>query len=53
MIRKGLGADIERIETVIHYSGSYNEIVDQGHREVQRGYMPEIRPLSCNLNDYD
>ena len=47
------GADIARIETVQPYTGSYQDIVDQGQREVERGYKPEIRPLAVDLADYD
>lgn len=52
-LQKATGADIARIETVTPYTGSYDAIVDQGQREVNRGYQPEIRPLSVNLADYD
>lgn len=52
-LQKATGADIARIETVTPYTGSYNEIVNQGQREVNQGYQPEIRPLSVNLADYD
>lgn len=52
-IQKATGADIARIETVKPYMGSYNAIVEQGQREVNRGYQPEIKPLGVNLNDYD
>lgn len=47
------GADMAEIETVVPYTGSYNEIVDQGQREVNRGYHPEIKPLSVHPEDYD
>lgn len=47
------GADIERLDTVIPYTGTDEEIVDQGQREVNQGYMPEIKPLLVNVADYD
>lgn len=47
------GADIARIETVQPYTGSYNEVVEQGHREVNEGYRPPIQPLGVNVTDYD
>jgi len=46
------GADIEKLETVIPYKGTYREVVDQGKREVDEGYMPEIKALSHDINDY-
>lgn len=52
-LQKAVGADIARIETVTPYSGSYNDIVNQGQREVDQGYQPAIKPLSINLADYD
>lgn len=52
-IRKDTDADIARIETVKPYAGSYRDIVEQGQREVNRGYRPEIKPLGLNLADYD
>lgn len=52
-MQKATGADIARIETVKPYAGSYNAIVAQGQREVNRGYQPEIKPLGVNPGDYD
>lgn len=51
-LAKAKGADIARIETVEPYKGSYQEVVDQGQDEVERGYCPPIKPLSENLSDY-
>lgn len=36
-------ARVVKIETVTPYTGSYNDIVDQGQREAESGYQPEIR----------
>ena len=47
------GADIARIETVQPYTGCYNEVVEQGHREGNEGYRPPIQPLGVNVTDYD
>lgn len=52
-IQKATGADICEIETVKPYTGDYNSVVDQGKREVDRGFKPEIKPLPVNLEDYD
>ena len=46
-------ADIVRIETKNPYEGSYNDVVSQGQREVQNGFMPEIQPLRVDVKDYD
>ena len=47
------GADIARIETTEPYRGSHEEVVEQGQREVEAGFMPQINPLSENIADYD
>jgi len=47
------GADIAEIETIVPYTGSYEDIVSQGQDEVQSGYMPEIKPLGVDLTEYD
>ncbi len=46
-------ADIARIETVVPYPEDYQETVDQGQREVNAGFMPEIENLEYNTADYD
>ena len=46
-------ADIARIDTAQPYSGSHEEIVEQGQREVEAGFMPQIKPLSVSIADYD
>lgn len=46
-------ADIARVETVVPYPEDYQETVDQGQREVNAGFMPEIENLEYNPADYD
>lgn len=53
LISDRFGADMAELETVQEYSGSYEDIVNQGQREVNMGFMPELKPLSANLSDYD
>lgn len=52
-LQKATGADLEKIETVVPYSGSYDEVVKQGQEEVDRGYQPEINPLPVSVRNYD
>ena len=52
-IQKAVGGDIACIETVTPYEGDYNSVVDQGQREVNRGFCPRIKPLAVNVQDYD
>lgn len=46
-------ADIMEIETEKPYKGEYNTIVDQGKKEADSGYCPEIKPLLRNISEYD
>ena len=52
-LTNGTGADIARIETAEPYSGSHEDVVEQGKREVEAGFTPQINPISVNLADYD
>lgn len=53
MVQRQLGADIEAIQTVTPYTGSYDQVVEQGKREVEEGFEPEIKPLAHDLAAYD
>lgn len=53
LLQKEIGGDIVRIDTITPYEGSYDDVVNQGQEEVQRGYEPEIRTLGVNITDYD
>ena len=52
-LQKAAGGDLARLDTAVPYSGSYNEVVDQGQAEVERGYEPELKPLAARIADYD
>jgi flavodoxin len=52
-LAQALDADIARIDTVKPYTGSYDDVVAQGQKEVRRGYMPPIQDLGVDLDDYD
>lgn len=52
-IQKELGCESAKIETVKPYTGSYNTVVDQGQREVESGFMPEIKTVDLDLSRYD
>jgi Multimeric flavodoxin WrbA len=53
MIHDRIGGDIAEIETVTPYTGDYNDVVDQGQREVNEGFMPAVKPIDKNPADYD
>jgi flavodoxin len=52
-LQKATKADMAQIQTVKPYTGSYNDIVDQGKQEVDRGCRPAIQPISFDPADYD
>lgn len=52
-LAKVTGADLERIVTAEPYPDDYNTTVDQGHREVNEGFEPELSPLEHDATQYD
>lgn len=52
-LQRAAGADMERIETLHPYEGRYDDVVAQGQREVNSGFMPEIKALPYDPADYD
>jgi flavodoxin len=53
MIAEKAGADIAVIDTVTPYTGTYDEIVNQGQEEVNRRFKPEIKDIGADLSDYE
>ena len=53
MLQSKVGGDLVKIDTVQPYIGSYDDVVNQGQEEVNRGYEPEIEPLGVDTSDYD
>lgn len=47
------GGELMKIDTAVPYSGSYNAVVEQGQREVQQGYEPELKPIDVDIASYD
>lgn len=52
-IAAAIHADLEEIETVKPYTGSYDQVVDQGQQEVNRGFRPKLKPIHADLSQYD
>lgn len=55
-LQSALGADYAEIQTVIPYEpyGGYHcAMVQQGLKEVEQGFKPEIKPLPFDTADYD
>ena len=53
MLHEKIGGDIVRIDTVAPYEGNYDDVVNQGQEEVQRGYEPVIKPIGFDISEYD
>lgn len=53
MLRSTTGGDLLRIDTAVPYPDDYDTVVDQGEREVERGYEPVLKPLDIDIADYD
>lgn len=53
MLQSKVGGELAKIDTVQPYTGSYDDVVNQGQEEVNRGYEPEIKPLGVDISDYD
>ena len=53
LLQSVAGGDLLKIDTAVPYSGSYNNVVEQGQQEVDQGYEPELKPVKVNISDYD
>lgn len=52
-LQHAAGGDLWKLDTAEPYRGSYSEVVDQGQREVERGFEPELKPLGVDPAEYD
>ena len=52
LIQQKTGADIASIEVVTPY-GDYGETIQRGSQEVASHNLPELKPLTVDLADYD
>jgi flavodoxin len=52
-IANSLGADIEAIECIVPYDGDFNATIQRSQKERAEGVLPEIKPLSVDVNAYD
>ena len=52
-LAQGTGAKCVSIDTVEPYKGTYDEVVEQGRLEVQKGFMPDIREIGVNISAFD
>ncbi|MFQ8849892.1 flavodoxin [Ruminococcus callidus] len=53
LVQQETGGDLCEIEIATPYTGSYNDVVDQGQREVNSGFTPKLKPVSADLKNYD
>ena len=52
-IQTALDADVELIEVMDPYSGTYAETIERVNNEKQNGVLPELKPLKSDLSKYD
>jgi len=52
-IREAIGGDIQTIEMVEPYTGSYREVVRTSRKDFENNVHPEIKPFIHNITDYD
>ena len=52
-LQKSLGADIEAIQLVEPYAGTYAETIERANKERQEGILPELKPLQADLSKYE
>ena len=45
--------DSAGIDTVVPYTGTYEEIVDRGQDEAERKFKPEIKPIEVDFSAYE
>lgn len=53
IIQQKAGGDLQRIETKEAYSTDFDEVVDQNHKEMQNGVLPELKESSLDISAYD
>ena len=52
-IRKNVGGDIFRIETVQTYPSEYRAVTDQAKKELEAGYRPKLKTAVAKFDEYD
>lgn len=52
-LQRQTGADIESIEAVKPYDGDFGQTIARCQEEMAAGTLPELKPLTANIADYD
>lgn len=53
MIGLTTGADLCEIQTVEDYGSDYDAVMSKARDEINSGFIPEIKPLTADLSQYD
>lgn len=53
MIHEHTGGNICAIDTAVPYPSEYRKASDQGKKETETGYMPQLKEIPYNVRDYD
>lgn len=52
-IARSMRSDVLEISTVKEYPDDYDMLVSLGQKEVESGYMPQLKPYALTLDKYD
>jgi len=52
-LQKYLGADIDSIEAVEPYAGTFEETILRCQKEMEAGTLPELKPIATDISKYD
>ena len=53
LIQEKTGGQLYKLEPVQAYSSNYRSCVDQAKKEIQNGFMPELKAVPDNLDSFD
>ena len=53
LIQKKIGGPLFKVDPIQAYPSSYRSCVDQAKKEIQVGFMPELKAIPDNLDSYD
>ena len=53
LIQKETGGDLFRIQTKKKYPASYDKVIDQNHKELDKNYLPKLKKKVKKMKQYD
>jgi flavodoxin len=52
-LQRRMGADIDSIQLEEPYPDDYDATIERSREEMEKGIHPKVKPLHCNVSDYD